>query len=161
LIEGSDGNFYGVTPFGGTSSVGVLYRITPAGVESVLHAFAGGTADGAAPSTALVEVSGDFYGATNGGGNASCGGGCGTVFKLTAAGAESLLYLFGPSAITGAQPPDPSSLLIAINPQGFFTGNLAGTTTNGGQFGIGTVFTLTPAGVATTLYSFGGEQPHY
>ena len=57
------------------------------------------------------------------------------------------------SAIIGAQPPDPSSLLLAINPQGPATGNLAGTTTNGGQFGIGTVFTLTPAGVSNCRHS--------
>jgi uncharacterized repeat protein (TIGR03803 family) len=158
LIQGSDGNFYGVTPFGGSSSLGVAYRITPAGVESVLHAFAGGTADGAAPSTALVEFSGNFFGATNGGGNASCGGGCGTVFKLTPAGAESPLYLFGPTANFGAQPPNPSSLVLAVN-GGVASGNLAGTTQNSGTFGIGSVFTVTAAGAATTLYSFGTTSP--
>jgi uncharacterized repeat protein (TIGR03803 family) len=163
LIEGSDGNFYGVTPFGGTSSLGVVYRITPAGVESLLHAFAGGTTDGAAPSTALVPGStGDFYGATNGGGNASCGGGCGTVFKVTSAGTESVLYFLGPTANYGGQPPNPSSLVPAIMPGlgPYVPGNLAGTTTNGGLYGIGSVFTLTPAGAATTLYSFGAGTPY-
>jgi uncharacterized repeat protein (TIGR03803 family) len=157
LLEGSDGNFYGVTPFGGSGSLGVAYKITPAGVESVLHAFAGGSGDGAAPSTALVAFNGDFFGATNGGGSASCGGGCGTVFKLTLAGAESVLYLFGPTANFGAQPPNPSSLVVA--PGLVASGNLAGTTQNGGQFGVGTVFTLTQAGGATTLYSFGTGSP--
>jgi len=165
LLEGTDGNFYGVTPFGGSGSLGVVYRITPAGVESVLHAFAGGTADGAAPSTALVESGGNFYGATNGGGNASCGGGCGTVFTLTPAGAESLLYLFGPTANFGAQAPNPSSLSLATLPATFqppsnIVGKqFAGTTMNGGTYGIGSVFAVNFSGNATTLYSFGAGNP--
>jgi uncharacterized repeat protein (TIGR03803 family) len=33
-------------------------------------------------------------------------------------------------------------------------GNIYGTTLNGGNFGYGTVFVITPAGILTTLYSF-------
>lgn len=159
LIEGSDGNFYGTTPYGGSNSRGVVYRITPAGAETVLYAFAGGTTDGALPYTALVEGNdGNFYGTTNAGGNANCAGGCGTVFKLTPAGGESVLYFFGPGANSGAQSPNPSGLLLAIN-QGPATGDLAGTTMYGGQYGIGSVFSLTPAGTAAVLYSFGTNNP--
>jgi uncharacterized repeat protein (TIGR03803 family) len=152
LTEGTDGNFYGTTPFGGADSVGVVFRITPAGVETVLHAFAGGTADGAKPFTAMIQASdGNFYGATNAGGDATCVGGCGVVFRITPAGAESVLYLFTASAITGAQPPLPSALLQGSD------GNFYGTVSNGGQFGVGTVFKLTPAGVESVLYSFGSN----
>ena len=158
LIEGTDGNLYGTTPYGGSNSWGVVYRITPAGAETVLYAFVGGTTDGAVPFTALVENGGNFYGTTNAGGNANCPGGCGTVFKMTPAGAESVLYFFGLGASSGAQPPSPSSLLLALsNPVA--TGNLAGTTLNGGQYGIGSVFVLTPAGTASVLYSFGTNKP--
>ncbi len=163
LIEGSDGNFYGTTPYGGANSRGVVYRITPAGAETVLYAFAGGANDGALPFTSLVENGGDFYGTTNGGGNGSCAGGCGTVFKLTSAGAESVLYFFGPTANSGGQAANPSSLLLAINPTPIIPGNLAGTTANGGQYGIGSVFTVTKLTAtpvaATTLYSFGTNNP--
>jgi uncharacterized repeat protein (TIGR03803 family) len=158
LIEGGDGNFYGTTPYGGSNFRGVVYKITSAGVETVLHTFAGGTTDGAVPFSALAEYGGNFYGTTNGGGNTSCAGGCGTVFELTPAGAESVLYFFGPGANSGGQPPNPSSLLVALN-YPVAAGNLAGTTMNGGQYGIGSVFVLTPAGVATTLYSFGTNNP--
>src|SRR5215470_5891263 len=42
LLRGSDGNFYGMTVFGGTNtSNGTVFRITPAGLLSVLHAFQG------------------------------------------------------------------------------------------------------------------------
>ena len=42
LIQGRDGNLYGVTLHGGTSlgSCGTVFKITTAGVETVLHSFA-------------------------------------------------------------------------------------------------------------------------
>jgi uncharacterized repeat protein (TIGR03803 family) len=43
IIQDSDGNFYGTTQLGGTSNNGTVFKITPAGVETVLHSFAGGT----------------------------------------------------------------------------------------------------------------------
>jgi uncharacterized repeat protein (TIGR03803 family) len=154
LTEGTDGNYYGSTPFGGVNGQGVVFKVTPAGVETLLHAFAGGSADGANPYTALIQgTDGNFYGTTNSGGDASCLGGCGTVFKLTPAGAESILYLFTASAFGGPQPPSPSSLLQGTD------SNFYGTTSNGGELGAGAVFRLTPAGAASVLYSFGTNSP--
>jgi uncharacterized repeat protein (TIGR03803 family) len=154
LVEGTDGNYYGVTPLGGGSGAGVVFRITPAGVESTLHTFAGGSTDGANPYTALIQgTDGNFYGTTNSGGDASCISGCGVVFRLSPAGAESLVYLFTASAFGGPQPPNPSSLIEGSD------SNFYGTTINGGQLGTGAVFKLTPAGAATLLYSFGTNNP--
>jgi len=150
LLQGHDGNFYGTTPLGGASSAGTLFKVTPAGAETVLHAFTASTTDGAQPYTGVIQgTDGNLYGTTSAGGSTSCVGGCGTVFKSTTAGAESVLYSFGPSPATAPQPPQPSSLVQATD------GNFYGTTTNGGQFGLGSFFKLTPAGVATVLYSFG------
>ena len=63
LIQGSDGNFYGTTLFGGQFDYGTVFRITPLGGETVVYSFAGGT-DGAYPSTGLVEIAGNLYGTT-------------------------------------------------------------------------------------------------
>jgi uncharacterized repeat protein (TIGR03803 family) len=49
LRVGNDGNLYGVTFYGGYFDLGTFFRLTPAGVLTVLHSFAGGT-DGRSPS---------------------------------------------------------------------------------------------------------------
>jgi uncharacterized repeat protein (TIGR03803 family) len=154
LIQGKDGNFYGTTAYGGAANGGAVFRITPAGVETVLYSFVGGTTDGANPYTTLVQGSdGNFYGTTNSGGDASCFGGCGAVVKVTPTGAETVLYFFTATVFGGPQAPSPSSLLQGSD------GNFYGTTLNGGQFGNGALFKLTPAGAVTVLYSFGTNNP--
>jgi uncharacterized repeat protein (TIGR03803 family) len=143
LIQASDGNFYGTTVTGGTSS-GAVFKITPAGVETVLHSFVGGTTDGAMPQAALIQgIDGDFYGTTANGGTGSNG----TVFKITSTGVESILHSFVP----GIDGSDPVAALV----QGT-DGNFYGTTAGGGTGGSGTVFKITPTGVETVLYSFAG-----
>jgi uncharacterized repeat protein (TIGR03803 family) len=154
LAEGNDGNFYGTTPFGGGSGDGTIFRITPTGEETVLYSFRGGTANGANPYTALVQGDdGSFYGTTQAGGNENsnpCGGGCGSLFKITPSGNETVLYLFAGSTTDGALPA--GSLVQGSD------GNFYGTTSAGGQFDGGTVFQITPAGVLTVLHSFAGAQ---
>jgi uncharacterized repeat protein (TIGR03803 family) len=155
LLQASNGNFYGTTPYGGASNQGTVFSITPAGVETVLHAFAGGTTDGAIPYTGVIQgTDGNFYGTTSGGGDTSCVGGCGTVYRLTSAGVESQLYGFTAGAFGGgSQAPSPSSLLQATN------GSFYGTTFDAGEFGNGTAFQLTSTGVVSLLYSFGTNNP--
>jgi uncharacterized repeat protein (TIGR03803 family) len=87
LVRDAAGNFYGVTADGGSSDYGVVFKLDPAGNETVLHAFTGGT-DGTYPYGALVmDASGNLYGTTAFGGDASCHTngtpGCGVVFKIT------------------------------------------------------------------------------
>jgi uncharacterized repeat protein (TIGR03803 family) len=66
LVQGSDGNFYGVTPAGG-ASWGVIFKITPAGTYSILYSFDG--ANGAYPNGAPMQhTNGKLYGLTNRGG---------------------------------------------------------------------------------------------
>ena len=89
LLQGSDGYFYGSTPFGGTSTncsegCGIVFRISQDGSLTSLHSFSG--SDGAILDAGLVQGSdGYFYGASGAGGSSTnCfGGGCGTVFRLT------------------------------------------------------------------------------
>jgi uncharacterized repeat protein (TIGR03803 family) len=91
-MEGTDGNFYGTTTFGGLSRInefalgfGTVYQITPTGQFTTLHTFcaAGGDcADGAYPEAGLTQgTDGNFYGLTYG--RLTCPGNCGTVFKLS------------------------------------------------------------------------------
>ncbi len=145
LTLGNDGNFYGTTSTGGLYGGGTVFNISPAGVFNSLYNFTG--TKGAAPSAALIlGGDGNFYGTTeNGGVNTYYG----TVFKVTPAGVLTTLYSFG--FTDGANP------YAALTPGG--NGNLYGTTSNGGantQFG--TVFSVTPAGVLTTLYNFAGSD---
>jgi uncharacterized repeat protein (TIGR03803 family) len=152
LIMDSTGNLYGTTIAGGSGSCsggcGTVFKLAPNGsggyTESVLYSFAGGTADGATPYAGLVMDSvANFYGTTTAGGNNSCSGGCGTVFKLAPNGSggyvESVLYSFKGGNSDGA---NPYAALIMDSP-----GNLYGTTrTGGGVTGAGTVFRLAPSG---------------
>jgi uncharacterized repeat protein (TIGR03803 family) len=151
LVLGSDGNFYGTTASGGASRCGVgflcgtVFKVTPAGVETTLHEFAGGQ-DGSQAHSQLIQArDGNFYGTTDAGGSANRG----TVFKITPDDVETVLYAFDGGANGGL----PGAQLL----QGS-DGNFYGMTSTGGAYGLGTLFELTPAGVLTTLYSFQGNS---
>jgi len=150
LVQGSDGNFYGVTGYGGTDNVGTVFSITPGGTLTTLYSFTG-AADGEQPEGRLVQGGGgDFYGVTQYGGAA----GAGTLFKIapgavTPPGSLDTLYGFT-GAADGGNPY--SGLTLATD------GNFYGTTTTGGASGDGTAFELTPAGVFTTLFTFTGAN---
>ncbi|MEO9230737.1 MAG: choice-of-anchor tandem repeat GloVer-containing protein [Devosia sp.] len=144
LIQGVDGNLYGMTYSGGTNSAGTVFKITTAGVESVLYSFAGG-ADGQNPYGTLIQgVDGNLYGMTAYGGTNSAG----TVFKITTAGVESVLHSFAGGTADGQSPF--GSLIQGVD------GNLYGMTEGGGTNSVGTVFSVTTAGVESVLYSFAG-----
>jgi uncharacterized repeat protein (TIGR03803 family) len=141
LIRATDGNFYGTTSFGGTSNAGTVFRMTPAGTVTVLHAFAGYPTDGAYPHAALLQATdGNFYGTTSSGGAA----GEGTVFRMAPDGTMTVLHAF--SYADGDRPE--ATLIQAVD------GDLYGTTSSGGAFGDGTVFRMTLAGTVSTLRAF-------
>jgi uncharacterized repeat protein (TIGR03803 family) len=86
LLSTADGTgFYGVTEFGGVANSGVVYRITTAGVLTVLYSFSAtntsnANQDGANPAAGVVrDAAGNLYGTTQYGGPA----GAGTIFKLS------------------------------------------------------------------------------
>ena len=142
LVEGSDGNFYGTTYFGGTNGAGTVFRITPSGAETVLYSFFANPNDAEGPQSALVEGSdGNFYGTTTSGGTANVG----TVYRITPLGTETVIYNFG------ANPNDaqvPAGLIKGSD------GNLYGAA-GGGSHGIGTVFKVRLSGTEAELYNFG------
>jgi len=125
----------------------------------VLHSFGADSSDGTNPSGSLImDKEGNLYGTTSGGGaNADCtlNGGCGTVYKLTPAGKENVLYSFGGYPVDGSSP----EAGLALDDKG----NLYGTTSNGGNEicyneTCGTAFELSPARKETVLYNFGNSS---
>jgi uncharacterized repeat protein (TIGR03803 family) len=146
LVQGSDGNFYGTTLYGGRQDSGTVFEITPTGTETVLYSFGAIVNDGIQPFGLLVQGSdGDLYGTTIGGGSQDFG----TFFKITPSGTLTLLYSFGTNSNDG------------VNPRGLIQGrdgNFYGTTIGGGMERQGTVFQITPSGTETVLYSFGAHR---
>ena len=139
LVQGSDGNFYGTTLYGGASGDGNVFKLTPRGRLTNLYSFSG--ADGSLPVGGLVQGSdGNFYGATNEGGTANEG----TIFMMTSSGSLTTLYSFGASgSLDGVYPQ--MGLLLANN------GLLYGTAYNGGSAGLGTIYSLTPFNIIATV----------
>jgi uncharacterized repeat protein (TIGR03803 family) len=151
IIDG-DGNLYGTTPLAGKFGGGTVYKVDPAGAESVLHDFYkgnGGVRFGWNPMGGLVlDATGDIFGTTNAGGDTSCNpGGCGTVFKLDTSSRLSVLHRFDCSA-NGCGPI--AGVVRAAN------GVKYGITPAGGAFNQGTVFALSGANKFTVLHAFTG-----
>jgi uncharacterized repeat protein (TIGR03803 family) len=145
LIQGSDGNFYGTTYFGGANNLGAVFKVTPSGTETLLYSFAGGS-DGEHPYAGVIQGSdGNFYGTTYQGGAS----GYGTVFEITPSGTETVLYAFA----GGSDGANPEAGVI----QGR-DGNFYGNTFQGGAGSVGTVFKITPSGSETILHTFAGSR---
>lgn len=163
LVQDSAGNIYGTTSgfIYGSQAVndGTVFKLTPAGQFSTLHAFAG--ADGAFPTSTLVEGSdGSLYGATEGGGGSQeCNVGpklllgCGTLYRITPQGQFTSLHSFNALA-TSTDGAFPVSLIRASD------GKLYGNTSSGGASPTqsGTIFEFDPPATLTTLHSFQGAD---
>jgi uncharacterized repeat protein (TIGR03803 family) len=154
LVQGLDGNLYGVTQAGGRfiagrCGCGTVFKVTPGGTLTILHTFNGD--DGQEPFAGLaLATNGDFYGTTRLGGPTSGSYGDGNVFKVTPDGKFTALYDFTGYS-TGIYPL--GSLLQASDR------SLYGTTSWGGSgrnYYVGTAFKVSSAGTLTTLRSFGG-----
>ena len=128
-----NGTLYGTATEGGHAN-GVVFSLKTNGDEIVLHRFAGGN-DGALPLANLLNVNGTLFGTTQGGGAMGCGSsGCGTVFSITTAGVEKVLYRFTGGVDDGA---GPQAGLVNVN------GTLYGTTVAGGANRFGAVYSVT------------------
>jgi len=160
VIRDSAGNLYGTTFQGGNLSAcsglgcGVVYKVDAAGDETVLYTFCSLTqcADGSAPLAGVIrDQAGNLYGTTaNGGGNQNdCFGGCGVVYKVDAAGHETVLYSFCSLQQYCADGELPFAGVIRDS-----AGNLYGTASGGGSEGPGVVYKLDTAGYETVLYNF-------
>jgi uncharacterized repeat protein (TIGR03803 family) len=158
------GNLYGVSGGSGTqcndySPCGNVFEVSPQAAggwtEKVLFNFHG--LDGFAPLGRLVfDKAGKLYGTTLDGGPGACG--CGSAYQLSqqpdGVWYEQVLYSFQNNGRDGHALY--SGLVFDA------AGNLYGTASEGGAYGFGTVYSLSPHAAAgwteTTLYSFTGHS---
>lgn len=145
LVQGTDGNLYGMTNAGGPNGTGTIFKITLTGTFTVLHSFVSAS-EGANPNGNLIQATdGNFYGMTSFNARA---------FKMAPDGTFTVLHTF----ITSE----------GYNPQGSFVqgkdGNFYGTTNDGGSFFGGTIFKMTSGGTVTVLKHLNktpdGENPN-
>jgi len=164
VLDAQD-NVYGTTLIGGSgfgnSGYGVVFQVSPGGVETVLHTFGGD--EGANPGSSLIfDSTGNLFGTTQTGGELTCDGGegCGVLFELSPQSGgtwgESVLYTFCSLAncTDGRQPREGPLVQDAA-------GSFYGTTAEGGSYscngsGCGVVFKLDADGTETVLHSFTG-----
>lgn len=129
LVQGNDGNFYGVTYEGGSNNNGSVFKITPAGVLTMIHSFVykSPSYDGNLPQAGLtLGTDGNFYGTTGAGGTKNSG----TIFKVTPSGTETVLYNFCDPSCDGFSPATP----LVLHTNGNFYGNTNGNSLGGSVF---------------------------
>jgi uncharacterized repeat protein (TIGR03803 family) len=154
LVQAANGNFYGTTSNGGLNGGGVVFEISASGTFTTLYNFCSlpNCVDGAVPFASLIQgTDGNLYGTTVAGGanqNAKYCNGCGTVFKITAAGKLTTMHSFCSLA----------NCTDGIGPYGSLVqatdGNFYGTTSAGGKHDRGTIFRIIPNGTLAGLYHF-------
>jgi titin len=137
-------SFYGMTPSGGVSNSGVIFRIDKDGSNyTILHSFSDGRTsnDGAAPNGNLLLSSTTLFGMTSAGGIA----GRGTIFKINTDGTGySILYAFGEiGGNSDGNQPDGSLILSGST--------LYGMTYSGGTPNAGTIFKINTDGTGYAL----------
>jgi uncharacterized repeat protein (TIGR03803 family) len=126
------GNLYGTASGCGSNDLGIVWKVSQQGTETVLHNFAGYPSDGANPyAGVLIDAKGNLYGTTYSGGSSDYG----TVYELSKKGKLTLLHSFAESDGIG---PIKGLLRDA-------KGNFYGTAVGGGSHEFyGSVWKLTP-----------------
>jgi uncharacterized repeat protein (TIGR03803 family) len=151
ILDGS-GNLFGTTYRGGTNNSGTVFELVNSSgtySERVLYSFTNSGGDGTFPFAGLImDTSGNLFGTTGQGGTNNSG----TVFELVNSSgtySERVLYSFTNSGGDGAIPT--GGLIMDAS------GNLFGTTEQGGTNNSGTVFELVNSSGTYServLYSF-------
>jgi uncharacterized repeat protein (TIGR03803 family) len=151
LCDGGDGFLYGATSVGGNFGQGTIFKYSLSTHQITVIRHIKSLTDGGKTAGGFYKNSdGYFYGmASEGGGQASAPNittGFGAIFKINSTGSAFSIVTKLPDATLGMVPRN--SLALAND------GNYYGTTEEGGYYGAGTFFKLTPAGVFSRMYSF-------
>ena len=167
LVQGTDGNFYGITDYGGANACaygvggcGTIFRITPSGTLTTLYTFCSQTncTDGGYPAGLVQATNGDLYGATTEDGTNR---GYGTVFGLyvgltpfvetqpTSGGVGATVKILGTSltGATGVSFNGAAAVFTVVSPSLITTTVPAGATT-------GEVQVVTPSGTLSSNLPF-------
>lgn len=142
LVRDAAGNFFGTTFTGGSDGEGTIFKLTPAGQESVLFNFS--ISDGAFPASGLLLKAGNLFGTADEG-----PGGAGVLFRLAKDGTEVPFHAFQGGQNSEAAVPAGGVIADAA-------GNLYGATLLGG-LGFGTVYQVDSTGTLKVLYDFKGQ----
>lgn len=147
LLLASDGNWYGTTSIGGTYKKGTVFRVTPDGSFSVVHAF---DMQGSPTSDRISGLSEGPDHALYGSIRPSKIQRGGVIFRVTMAGEFTALHEFG-----GFETRDPRGPMGP--PVAGPDGNFYGVTHDGGEHGLGAAYRMTPEGEVTTIHSFDAD----
>jgi uncharacterized repeat protein (TIGR03803 family) len=149
LMLASDGNFYGVTLYGGSTQCGspgcgTIFRLAPDGTVTTVHTFL--LAEGDQPATAMVQdAQGNLYGTLRDGPNQDYHG---AVYRFNpATGDYATIHDFASDGIYGGT----TGLLLASD--GFLYGMVTG--------GPGTVYRMALDGTTTTIFKFDPNSSQY
>lgn len=154
IAADNKGFLYGTTGTGGAHGCGLVWKMNTTGLYQVLYSFKCAP-DGYLGGSVIVDAQGNVYGGTYEGGDPqSCPFfGCGIIFKVTPDGQETILHTF-----RNTEGAVPNELMFDAN------GLIWGTTSGGGAYDRGTIFTITTDGVYTDVYDFkggvNGEVPY-
>ena len=153
LVQATNGNLYGTT-VGAQGArtqdgTGTVFKITPNGTFKTLYVFCSQAhcPDGRYPNSLVLASNSDLYGTTQNGG----AHGAGTIFKITPSGALTTVYNFCHQVQSGVCTDGRTPMAGLVQAA---SGDLYGTTENGGLYKSGTIFKITPSRTFTTLYSF-------
>jgi uncharacterized repeat protein (TIGR03803 family) len=136
LVKAADGRFYGLTPQGGASGFGTVFRFVPGSAPTTVHSF---SMDDRSPVDLFAASDGNIYGLTAGGGDFDHG----TIFVLDPGGGFTTSYSFpAGSASAGLR-----SLVKASDGRFYVTAEQGGD-------GDGTLLSVDEQGVLTILHEF-------
>jgi uncharacterized repeat protein (TIGR03803 family) len=157
MIRDAQGNLYGTTYAGGASACnghdgacGTVFKIDPAGNETVLFTFPGGNG-GSSPLAAVTEdAAGNLYGTTEGDGFL----GASVIYKLAPSGKEISYVPPSGGSLDSSVVLDKQGNIYGMDP----FGGVPNCGWNRNELGCGTLFRLTPQGKFTTIHTFSGTD---